>query len=220
MIKLAIFDCDGTLVDSGDTIYRALKETLSAHGHDCPPREISQKVIGLSLVEAMQWLVPEGDHQRLAASYKDAFVSFRSRGEVEEPLYDGIPELLDAFEEDGWLLGVATGKSDRGLAHVLACHGWEKRFSSLHTADRHPSKPHPSMALANMADCGAEPAMTVLIGDTSHDMGTARAAGVGAIGATWGYHDHDELVGGGAHYITLRPDGVMHAARKWIGEGA
>lgn len=220
MIKLAIFDCDGTLVDSGDTIYRALGAALSAHGHECPPKSQSQKVIGLSLVEAMRMLVPDGDHERLALTYKDAFIAMRGAGEVDEPLYEGIAPLLDAFESDGWLLGIATGKSDRGLAHVLAAHGWEKRFAALHTADRHPSKPHPSMALANMADCGAEPHATVLIGDTAHDMGTACAAGIGAIGVTWGYHDRDELLGGGARFIADSPADVHEAARNWLGDKA
>lgn len=217
MIKLAIFDCDGTLVDSGDTIHRALDAALSAHGLACPPKHQSQKVIGLSLVEAMERLVPEGDHDALAATYKQAFFDMRGRGEVDEPLFDGIPELLDVLEGDDWVLGVATGKSDRGLRHVLATHGWEQRFVTLHTADRHPSKPHPSMALAAMSDVGAEPHMTILIGDTAHDMGMARAAGVGAVGVTWGYHERGELVDGGAQFITERPHDVVAAAQDWIG---
>lgn len=220
MIKLAIFDCDGTLVDSGDTIHRALDAALTAHGLICPPKQQSQKVIGLSLVEAMQRLVPEGDHAALAETYKQAFVDMRGAGQVDEPLYDGISDLLDVLEHDEWVLGVATGKSDRGLNHVLATHGWERRFVALHTADRHPSKPHPSMALAAMADVGAEPHMTILIGDTAHDMGMARAAGVGAVGATWGYHERGELVDGGAQFIADAPAQVVAAAEEWIGRQA
>lgn len=220
MIKLAIFDCDGTLVDSGDTIHRALDAALGAHGLKCPPKAQSQKVIGLSLIEAMARLVPDGDHAALAETYKQAFVEMRGAGQVDEPLFEGISDLLDALEADDWLLGVATGKSDRGLRHVLESHGWSKRFVTLHTADRHPSKPHPSMALSAMADVGAEPQMTILIGDTAHDMGTARSAGVGAIGATWGYHERGELVDGGAQYIADAPGDVMAYAAHWTGEQA
>jgi len=217
MTKLAIFDCDGTLVDSGATIHAALDTALGAHGHDCPPPHVTRRVIGLSLDEAMAALVPGADHGLLSASYKDAFVAMRGAGEVVEPLYDGIAELLDALEADGWLLGVATGKSDRGLRHCLASHGLFERFLTLQTADRNPSKPNPAMALAAMAEAGAEPHRTVFIGDTGWDMGCARAAGCGAIGVGWGYHDEPELRRMGAHHIADKPGEIVGLARQWIG---
>jgi phosphoglycolate phosphatase len=132
----------------------------------------------------------------------------RGRNLVEEPLYDGIKELLDTLEADGWLLGVATGKSDRGLGHCLACHGLSRRFVTLQTADRHPSKPHPSMIEAALADAGAEAGVSMMIGDTSYDMAMARAAGVTAVGVAWGYHDPAELQAAGAHYVAARPADV------------
>ena len=84
-------------------------------------------------------------------------------------------ELLDALERDGWLLAVATGKSDRGLKHCLEQHGIHARFISLQTADRHPSKPHPSMVEQAIADAGAAPETTFVVGDTSFDMAMAAA---------------------------------------------
>lgn len=220
MSRLAIFDCDGTLVDSGATIHRALRVALDAHGVECPPGHVTQKVIGLSLVEAMAVLVPDGDHEALATTYKDAFIAMRGAGAVEEPLYDGIAELIDAMARDGWLLGVATGKSDRGLRHCLTTHGLMGRFVTLQTADRHPSKPHPAMALAAMAEAGAAPGETVFIGDTGWDMGCARAAGVGAIGVGWGYHSAEELIADGAHSVAITPGEVKLLAEQWIGRAA
>ena len=177
---------------------------------------MTRKVIGLSLDQAMAALVPDADHAALSATYKDAFIAMRGAGEVEEPLFDGIVDLLDALQADGWLLGVATGKSDRGLRHCLATHGIGGRFVTLQTADRNPSKPHPAMALAAMAEAGASPAATVFIGDTGWDMGCARAAGCGAIGVGWGYHDHDEMISMGAHDVADHPVEVAALASKWV----
>lgn len=219
MNKLAIFDCDGTLVDSGATIRSALVEAFNAHGLECPPLNVTKKVIGLSLMESMAVLVPDGDHAAMTQSYKDAFFAMRGAGQVEEPLFDGIAELLDALEQDGWLLGVATGKSDRGLKHCLESHGISGRFITLQTADRHPSKPHPAMALAAMAEAGAEPHQTIFVGDTGWDMGCARNAGVGAIGAGWGYHEIEELTAEGAYGVAMAPREVVALADDWMGRG-
>ncbi|MEO7366183.1 MAG: HAD-IA family hydrolase [Sphingomicrobium sp.] len=208
MNRLAIFDCDGTLVDSSATIHAALAEAFAEHGLPVSPLEQSRRVIGLSLIEAMAALLPEAsrdEHVRLTETYKAKFVAARAEGRVEEPLFDGIAELLDALAADGWSLAVATGKSARGLYHCLASHGMAERFVSLQTADLHPSKPDPSMALQAMADAGAAPATTVVIGDTSFDMGMARAAGATAIGAGWGYHDDKELIAAGAAAVADHP---------------
>lgn len=216
MNRLAIFDCDGTLVDSGATIHRALRAAFDAHGLDCPPPAVSRKVIGLSLFEAMATLAPGADHQALTSTYKDAFMSMRAGGQVEEPLFEGVLSLLDVFEGHGWLLAVATGKSDRGLRHCLESHGIHARFVSLQTADRHPSKPHPAMALAAITEAGAAPETSIVIGDTSFDIGMALAAGAGAIGAAWGYHEVDELTAAGAHGVAETPGEVFALARQWV----
>lgn len=220
MNRLAIFDCDGTLVDSGASIHRALAAAFADHGLDCPPPSVSRKVIGLSLVEAMAMLAPDADHDALSRTYKDAFIALRAGGHVEEPLFEGILPLLDTLEADGWLLAVATGKSDRGLAHCLLGHGIHARFVSLQTADRHPSKPHPGMALAAIAEAGARPETSVVIGDTSFDIGMALAAGAGAIGAAWGYHAREELTLAGAHAVAEGPAEVMALARQWLEKAA
>jgi phosphoglycolate phosphatase len=212
MTKLAIFDCDGTLVDSGGNIHAALSDAFHEHGFDVPPSHVSRKVIGLSLVEAMAALLPDADHAKhlvLAESYKRHFQRARFEGRVEEPLFKGIPELLDELEAAGWLLAVATGKSDRGLSLCLDCHGYAERFVSLQTADRHPSKPHPSMVEQAMAETGAARETTVVIGDTAFDMGMAVNAGVTGIGAGWGYHDAAELIAAGAVAVADAPLDVL-----------
>jgi phosphoglycolate phosphatase len=215
--KLAIFDCDGTLVDSGATIYRALGVAFTQHGLELPPPEVSRKVIGLSLTEAMSTLLPHAsaeEHFQLAEDYKRAFWNLRAAGEVQEPLFEGVIELLDALEAEGWLLAVATGKSDRGLRHCLEQHAIHARFVSLQTADRHPSKPHPSMVEQALADADAAPETSFVVGDTSFDMAMAVNAGTTAIGAAWGYHDAEELLEAGAAAVADRPLAVLDLVRE------
>lgn len=210
--RLAIFDCDGTLVDSGATIHRALAAAFDQHALTLPPPEVSRKVIGLSLTEAMAALLPDAppeQHLVLAEDYKRAFWELRAAGQVEEPLFDGVLELLDALEHDGWLLAVATGKSDRGLAHCLESHGIHARFVSLQTADRHPSKPHPAMVERAIAEAGASREMSFVVGDTSFDMAMAVNAGARGIGAAWGYHDAEELLNAGAAAVAEHPLDVL-----------
>jgi len=210
--RLAVFDCDGTLVDSQATICLAMERGFTACGLGGPGNAATRGIIGLSLVEAMAALHPTGtaaQHAVLAEEYKKAFLDLRAAGLAEEPLYDGIAEAIADLDARGWLLGVATGKSDRGLKHILDHHGLHPRFVTLQTADRHPSKPHPSMLELAMAEAGAAPQTTAMIGDTSYDMMMAKAAGCAAIGVAWGYHNADELRDGGADMVAGSPSDLV-----------
>jgi phosphoglycolate phosphatase len=206
-IKLAIFDCDGTLVDSQANICRAMEEAFVAAKLEPPVRDAIRRIVGLSLVEAVAGLLPDADnalHRAVADTYKTTFFRLRTSGEMDaEPLFENMAETLTILRNTGWTLGVATGKSDRGLAHILAHHGLTDHFVTLQTADRHPSKPHPSMIELAMAEAGAVPEHTVMIGDTSYDMLMARAADVHALGVAWGYHPPLELTAAGADAIAL-----------------
>ncbi|UAK26811.1 HAD-IA family hydrolase [Sphingomonas nostoxanthinifaciens] len=212
MNRLAVFDCDGTLVDSQATICAAVEKGFAACGIAPPGDAAARAIIGLSLPEAMAILHPNGSAAEFAAltdAYKRAFFDMRAAGLAHEPLYDGIAAAVAELDAKGWLLGVATGKSDRGLKLILEHHGLHPRFVTLQTADRHPSKPHPSMIEQAMADAGAAPETTVMIGDTSFDMAMAKAAGATAIGVTWGYHEADMLRAAGADAVATHPDELV-----------
>jgi len=188
-----------------------MADAFERNGLPAPKRAAVLRVVGLSLVEAMEIMLPDGDatwHARLAESYKTAFQRLRGKGLIEEPLYEGIADTLVALDEAGWLLGVATGKSDRGLSLCLSYHGITHKFVTLQTADRHPSKPHPAMVEAAMADAGSSAETTVIIGDTSYDMMMARNAGARALGVGWGYHPVAELLAAGAHHVARHPSEI------------
>ena len=210
MVKLAVFDCDGTLIDSQVNILRAMRQCFDRHGLAPPADHDVRRVVGLSLVETMQVLLPHADpalQVRLAQDYKGVFQRLRADSSLDpEPLYAGIAGLLDDLRDAGWLLGVATGKSDRGLALALDHHGLSGHFVTLQTADRHPSKPHPAMLLAAIAAAGVVAGDAVIIGDTVFDIAMGANAGVRAIGVDWGYHDAAELIDAGAIGVAMTAD--------------
>lgn len=204
-MRLAIFDVDGTLVDSQAMIAASLTAAFEAEGLAVPERGRMMSIVGLSLVDAMAALAPDQEataHERLAAAYKEAFWQHRANGEHTESLFPGAEDLLAKLRARGDVtLGIATGKSRRGVAHLIEKHGWDGWFATVQTSDDHPSKPHPSMVVTALAETGLAPAAAIMIGDTSFDIEMARAAGVGAAGVAWGNHKPAELTKAGAHTI-------------------
>ncbi|MGE3144911.1 MAG: HAD-IA family hydrolase [Pseudorhodoplanes sp.] len=202
---LILFDCDGTLVDSQQMICAAMQQAFADHNLACPPRPKVLAIVGLSLPVAVARLA-EGRAgfpvDSIVERYKAAFFRMRQSGEYVEALYPGAREAVESLAAQPQVqLGIATGKSQRGVRAVLGHHGLLSHFSVIKTADDAPSKPHPGMVLDAMTETGAQPQHTVLIGDTSYDMQMARAAGVRAIGVNWGYHPVDALRAAGAQAV-------------------
>ena len=201
MTKLVVFDCDGTLVDSQAAIVRSMDIAFAAAGLAPPDRNAVRRIVGLSLPQALIELAPDASadqHRHALESYKASFRAARSEGTLEQPLYPGMKELLERLHAGGRTLGVATGMSDRGLVACLVRHGVRELFSTLQTADRHPSKPDPAMLEAALFEAGVSPGAAVMVGDTVFDVTMARTAGVRAIGVAWGYHEPEELIAAGA----------------------
>ena len=201
-LRLIIFDCDGTLVDSQHMIVAAMTAAYGSHSLPLPAREVLLSVVGLSLVEAFRKLGQGLDGfpaESLAGHYRDAFHAMRAPGFPVEPLYPGAADaVVELARRDGVMLGVATGKSQRGVRLVLGHHGLLEHFITIQTADDAPSKPDPGMVLAAMREAGATPENTVVVGDTIYDIAMARAAGATGVGVTWGYHPGASLAEAGA----------------------
>lgn len=203
--QLIVFDYDGTLVDSQHGILQAMTACFTAQGLVPPNAAAVRQVIGLSLESAVARLLPDsrdtGLVARVADKYRQAFLALRSAPDYHEPLFPGVRETLVSLDKDGVRLGIATGKARRGLNASLERHRLGHHFVTLQTVDTAPGKPDPEMLYLAMAEAGAAPGETVMIGDTSYDMTMAANAGVPAVGVSWGYHDPEELRRSGAAAI-------------------
>ena len=204
MNRLAVFDCDGTLVDSQRRIIAAVEAAWHSVGRAAPDHDAIRGIVGLALPEALSRLAPEVDRDELLQmidGFRQTFHRISSDPAYDEPLYPGVVEAIAELEAAGVLLGVATGKGQRGLRKTLERHGLLDRFIVLKTADDGPSKPHPQILKDAMAEAGAGSETTVMIGDTAFDMAMARSAQAHALGVAWGYHSRQDLFDHGADAV-------------------
>lgn len=205
-LQLVVFDVDGTLVDSQAHIMSAMGHAYESLGLTTPSRAAVLSIVGLSLPVAMERLSPDLDDSERSAlveAYKNSFSTLRVAGGAGlSPFYPGMRAVVDyLLGRDEVLVGLATGKSRRGLDHVLRAHGLTGAFVTEQVADNHPSKPNPSMLLTALAETGAEAADAVMIGDTTFDIEMGRAAGFATIGVGWGYHPTEALAHSGADLV-------------------
>ena len=189
-------------MDSQHLILGAMGEAYRANGIALPAREVLLSVVGLSLIEAFTKL-GEGAAgfpvSGLAEQYRLAFHALREGGAEVEPLYPGAADAVaELARRDDIALGIATGKSQRGVRLVLGHHGLLDHFITIKTADDAPSKPDPGMVLSAMREVGVEAKDTIVVGDTVYDIAMARAAGASGVGVTWGYHPGAALASAGA----------------------
>lgn len=201
-LKLAIWDMDGTIVDSREVIQTAMVRAFESLKLDPPSYDQTRTVVGLGLEEACQTLAPDDvEIGQLVTAYKEAFVVRRSEPNFKEPLYEGATETLDRLAKDGWLIAMATGKSHRGIRAVFDMHPLEAYFDTIWCADDGPGKPHPFMCDQAMSVVGAEPHQTLIIGDAIHDIRMGLNAGIHTLGVSWGFGETGELQAAGAHEV-------------------
>lgn len=219
-LRMVIFDVDGTLVDSQNNIVASMNAAFASVDRLAPTRTATLGIVGLSLPEAIAVLEPKAssrENAAMVAAYKESYMKLRTdAGADASPLYPGARAALERLRGDDHLfLGIATGKSRRGLDLLLDLHGLTGFFDNEQVSDHHPSKPHPAMLGAALSETGIEAQRAVMVGDTEFDMAMAKSAGMAGIGVTRGYHDKSRL--GDAHKLIDEFDALDSAVADILG---
>jgi phosphoglycolate phosphatase len=188
-----VFDWDGTVMDSTHSIVEAIQGACADLGLPVPPAQEAAWVIGLSLESALYRCVPTLTAEQMPDFIDSYRVRFLSR-DPDIKLFDGITDLLATLRSRQIALGVATGKSRVGLDRVLAAKQMQGHFHVTRCADESFSKPHPAMLLEIMDELSLQPDQVLMVGDTSHDIQMATAAGVDSMAVTYGAHDTATLL--------------------------
>jgi phosphoglycolate phosphatase len=205
-LKLAAFDLDGTLLDSIPSIIIGVSTCWEALGFPAVTPDQIRNIIGLPWEQSIEMLMPGAGAAEVAMIKEyHAEIARGERAPPERPpetIFPGAIEALDRLEDNGYVLAIVTSRSNRRFQDLIDNAGLAGRFVSVKTADQGPGKPNPFLLNEAMKEAGVEREDTVMIGDTTYDVMTARNAGTGAVGVTWGVHPAEELHGAGAHHVT------------------
>jgi phosphoglycolate phosphatase len=213
-MKLVLFDCDGTLVDSGGLIHEVMARTFVHFGYERPAYASTKSIIGLTLDTAIARMLGRDaitdEINAMVLHYKEIYGPVRAEPGFQEPLFAGIGEMMATLSQrEDLLIGAVTGKSRKGLKLISETHGFEKTFFVSRTADDCPSKPHPAMVLECCADAGIDPSDTLVIGDAIYDMMMAKSAGARSLGVSWGYGAPEDLLAAGAIAVVDRAEDIL-----------
>ena len=220
VLKLIIFDFDGTLVDSRSLILESHRIVFSEFQLPAPSPADSLALVGKSLgVILAQLAGPTAPILEMVRAYDLLLPQLRADPAFAEKPFDGVSDLLyELSSTSDTVLGIATGHRSDTIAPALEALRWNGFFRTIQAADMAPSKPHPGMLLQALAETGVTPENAIFIGDTTFDMEMAQAAQLRSIGVGWGYHQADRLMAAGAHRVAKAVDELRGCIRSVMSE--
>lgn len=210
--RLAIFDLDGTLLDTIGDLAEACNQMLTLRGLATHTREEYHKMVGNGILKLVERALPE--HLRtseyVVAAREDFLAYYVDHIDHYTRPYEGIREVLHTLQERGWTLAVASNKFDSGTKQLIASIFPEVKFKAIYgNREGFPLKPDAALVELIMEECQAEREMTTMIGDSGVDMQTAKNGGVRSIGCTWGFRSRTELEENGADIIVNTPPEIL-----------
>ncbi|HKO88691.1 MAG TPA: HAD-IA family hydrolase [Burkholderiales bacterium] len=212
---LIVFDWDGTLINSASAIAECIQEACRDAGVPVPETARARHVIGMGLYAALEYATPglsPEEYRCVIDHYGRHYIT----RDAHLPLFEGTVPMLEALEARGHTLAIATGKSTAGLRRALQNTGLDGRFRATRCADQCTPKPAPDMLLELMDEFNVSKDRTLMIGDTTHDLGMAKNAGVAAVGISHGAHPLEQLRG-------MEPIALLHSTfelHQWLLDNA
>ena len=216
-LKLALFDYDGTIVDSAGMIVQGAIEAFRMCGLPDPDPQKVRENIGRPLAVALDVYMPVGytvTPEQISEAYRSWYAEQGRLGLQNEPLYPGMVEVIHELKSNDWLIGIATNKSRIGLTNGLAKHNLSNIFDITLSTDENIAKPNPAMALRAMKELGVEEKYSVIIGDTINDISLGVNSGITSIGVTWGYNNRKLLMSAGANHLVDNAEDLSKLMNK------
>lgn len=223
MYRACIFDLDGTLTDTLDSLEYSVNETMKETGMRPITKEQCRAFVGNGAKVLIEKALRASGDEELA-HFDEAFSAYQrifdANCTYKVKPYPGVPMLLDAMKETGMKLGVLSNKPDKQAVHVVADIFGRATFDSVHgQRDGIPRKPDPAPLLALAKELGAEPAEVLYIGDSEVDVATGRAAQMDTIAVSWGFRSREELKSAGADRIADTADEILQIIKNRRDDG-
>lgn len=210
--KLAIFDLDGTLLNTIDDLAQSVNFVLEKYNYPIHGVEPYKHFVGNGITKLIERAMPESQRTvELISKLQADFLEHYARHSKDHTKpYDGIVELLDKLKGRGITLSVASNKHHQATVELINHYFGHDRFSVVYgKREGIRPKPDPTIVFDIIRECGVSITEVIYVGDSDTDMQTAQNASVLSVGVAWGFRTQQELMEHGAKYIIKTPKELL-----------
>ena len=209
--RLAIFDLDGTLLDTVADLANATNQALAQCGYPTHPTDAYYQFVGNGINKLFYRALPEEARtEENVLRIRSLFVPYYNEHNADDSRpYPGVSELLRELQAQGIQVAVASNKYQQATVKLVGHFFPDIRFAAVYGQREGVAiKPDPTIVADILNDTGISRADTIYIGDSGVDMQTARNAEVESIGVSWGFRSVEELIDNGAEHIAHRAEEI------------